>query len=148
MKALISYKKAHLNYEILEHFEAGIELFGFEVKSLRNHLGSLDGSHVTIRGGEAYLINANIPPYQQANAPKSYDPLRNRRLLLNRKELEILVGTEHQRGLTIIPISVYNKGAKLKLEIGIARGRKKYDKREVIKKRDSKREIERTLKSR
>lgn len=148
MQALISYKKASLNYEILERFEAGIELFGFEVKSLRSHLGSLDGSHVTIRGGEAYLINANIPPYQVANAPKSYDPLRNRRLLLNRKELETLAGTEHQRGLTIIPISVYNKGAKLKLEIGIARGLKKYDKREVIKKRDSKREIERTLKTR
>jgi SsrA-binding protein len=147
MQALISYKKATLNYEILKHFEAGIELFGYEVKSLRGHLGSLDGSHVTIRGGEAYLIGANIPPYQQANAPKSYEPLRNRRLLLNQKELAELAGTEHQRGLTIVPISVYNKGAKLKLAIGIARGRKKYDKREVLKKRDFKREVERTLKN-
>jgi SsrA-binding protein len=147
MSSLITYKKANLNYEILQRFEAGIELFGFEVKSIRGHLGSLDGSHVTIRGAEAFLINANIPPYQVANAPKSYNPLRNRRLLLNKKELATLASTEHQRGLTIVPISVYNKGIKLKLEIGIARGRKKYDKREVLKKRDSKREIERTLKN-
>jgi len=144
--ALLQNKKVKLNYEILKSFEAGLDLLGFEVKALRNHMGSLEGSHVTVRGGEAFLVGATIPPYQPANTPKEYDPARNRRLLLHAKELAELAGSESQRGLTIVPISVYNKGRNLKLKIAIARGKKKYDKREDLKKRTAKRDIERTLK--
>ncbi len=146
MADLLQNKKAKLNYEILETFEAGLELFGYEVKSLRAKHGSLEGAHVVIRGGEAYLIGAHIPPYQQNNSPKQYDPYRNRRLLLTKKELAELSGVERQKGLTIVPISVYNKSSKLKLSIALVRGRKKYDKRDVLKKREVNRTIERTLK--
>lgn len=146
MAPLIHNKKAHFNYEVLETFEAGMELFGFEVKALRKGQGSLDGSHVTIRGGEAYLINTHIPPYQVGNTPKDFDPRRNRRLLLTKKEIDTLSGLESQKGLTIIPISVYNRGQKIKIEIAVARPKKKYDKRESIKKRDAERDARRTLK--
>ena len=145
--SLIQNKKAYFNYEILEKIEAGIELLGFEVKSLKKGQGSLEGSHITMRGGEAFVINMQIPPYQPANTPKDYNPLRNRRLLLTKKENKSLSGEENQKGLTIIPISVYNKGKKLKLEIAIVRGKKKYDKRETIKKRDTDREMRRDLKN-
>lgn len=146
MSRLIENKKVRLNYEILEHLEAGMELFGFEVKSLRSKNGSLRGTHVTVRGGEAYIIGMHIPPYQPANTPKDYDPERNRRLLLTRKEIARLEGLESQKGLTIVPISVYSKGRKLKVEIGVARGKKKFDKRETIKKQDAKRHIDREMK--
>lgn len=144
--SLIQNKKAYFNYEILEKMEAGIELLGFEVKSLKKGQGSLEGSHITVRGGEVFVTNMHIPPYQPANTPKDYDPLRNRRLLLTKKEIDKLDGAENQKGLTIVPLSVYNKGRKLKLEIAIVRGKKKYDKRETIKKRDVDREIRRNLK--
>lgn len=144
---LIQNKKAYFNYEILERVEAGIELLGFEVKSLKSSQGSLEGAHITIRGNEAYLINMQIPPYQPANTPKDYDPMRNRKLLLTKKEIIDLGKTEGQKGLTIIPLSVYNKGRKVKLEIAVVRGKKKYDKRESIKKRDTDREIRRSLKA-
>ncbi len=144
--SLIQNKKAHFNYEITEKLEAGIELIGLEVKSLRKGQGNLEGSHVTIRGKEAYLIGMQIPPFQSANTPESYNPTRNRRLLLTKKELKELEGVEHQKGLTIVPISVYNKGRKLKVELGIARGKKRFDKRQTIKKRETDRETRRTLK--
>lgn len=146
MAALVDNKKAHFNYEILEKFEAGIELLGFEVKSLRKGQGSLEGAHITVRGGEAFMLNSHIPPFQPANTPKDYDPYRNRKLLLMKKELQKLVGAESQKGLTIVPISVYNKGHKLKVSIAIVRGKKKFDKRETIKKRETDRELRRTLK--
>jgi SsrA-binding protein len=145
--SLIQNKKAYFDYEILEKIEAGIELLGFEVKSLKKGQGSLLGSHITIRGNEAFVIGADIPPYQVANTPKEYDTKRNRKLLLNKKEITKLTEFEKQKGLTIIPLSVYNKGRKLKLEIAVVRGKKKYDKRETIKKRDTEREIRRTLKN-
>jgi len=145
--SLIQNKKAHFNYEILEKIEAGIELFGLEVKSLKKGQGSLEGAHITVRGGEAFVINMQIPPYQPANTPESYDPIRNRRLLVTKKEITRLSGEENQKGLTIVPLSVYNKGRKLKLEIAIVRGKKKYDKRETIKKRDTDREMRRDLKN-
>jgi SsrA-binding protein len=144
--SLISNKKAFFNYEIIDKLEAGIELIGLEVKSLRKGQGSLDGSHVTVRGKEAYLVGMQIPPFQSANTPESYNPTRNRRLLLTKKELKELEGVEHQKGLTIVPISVYNKGRKLKVEFGIARGKKRFDKRQTIKKRETDRETRRTLK--
>ena len=139
-------RKARFNYEILEKYEAGIELLGVEVKSVRGGQMSLEGAFVIARGGEAYLINANIPPYQVKNTPKDYDPLRNRKLLLTKKELASLSGVENSNGLTIIPLSVYNKGGKLKLVLALARGKKKFDKRQKIKERETKREVDRTLK--
>ena len=144
---LIEHKKARFDYETLEEFEAGIELLGHEVKSLRGKHGKLEGSHVIVRGGEAYIVGMSIPPYQPANVDKEYDPERSRRLLLTKKELATISAAEGQKGLTIVPISVYNKGQKLKVRIAVARGRKKYDKRDVLKKRDTKRDIERTLKN-
>lgn len=147
MSSLIQNRKAHFNYEILERIEAGIELLGFEVKSLKGGQGSLEGAHIIMRGNEAFVINMQIPPYQPANTPKDYDPIRNRKLLLTKKEIIDLGKKEGQKWLTIIPLSVYNKGKKVKLEIAVVRGKKKYDKRETIKKRDTEREIERDLKN-
>jgi len=145
MPTLVQNKKIHLNYEILEQFEAGAELFGFEVKSLRDKQGSLEGAYVIVRGGEAFLIGAHIPPYQQANTPESYDTYRNRRLLLSKKEIAKLIGAEKEKGLTITPISWYTKKKRIKLGIGIARGKKKIDKRETLKKKTAARDIDREL---
>lgn len=145
--SLIEHKKARLDYEVLNEFEAGLELLGHEVKSLRAKQGKLEGAHVVVRGGEAYLVGAHIPPYQPKNTDKEYDPARTRRLLLNKKEMVELGDAEGQKGLTIVPLRVYNKGKHLKLSIAIARGRKKFDKREVLKKRDTEREMRRTLKN-
>ncbi len=139
-------RKARFNYEILEKYEAGIELLGVEVKSVRGGQMSLEGAFIIIRGGEAYLINANIPPYQVKNTPKDYDSLRNRRLLFTKKEIIGLAGNEKNKSLTIVPISVYNKGRKIKVEIALVKGKKKFDKRETLKKRDTDREIRRVEK--
>ena len=141
-------RKARFDYEILEKYEAGIELLGTEVKSVRGGQMSLEGAFVIVRGGEAFLINSNIPPYQVKNAPKDYDPLRNRKILLTKKEISDLAGSEKNKSLTIVPISVYNKGRKIKLEIALVKGKKKFDKRETIKKRDTDREIRREYKGR
>jgi len=146
MAVYIQNKKARFNYEILDKFEAGISLLGTEVKSLKSKQGSLDGAHVIVRGKEVFLVGASISPYQPANTPKGYDPERPRKLLLTKKEIAVLADTEGKKGLTIVPISVYSKNNKLKLEFGIARGKKKHDKREDIKKRDIERDIGRTLK--
>lgn len=144
--ALIENERAKFDYYILEEMEAGLELYGFEVKSLRAKRGSLKGARVVARGGEAYLVGASIPAWQIANAPKNYDPERTRRLLLSKKEIARIASAEGQRGLTVAPISVYNRGSKLKLGIAIVRGKKKEDKRHSIRARDEKRRIERTLK--
>lgn len=144
--ALVDNSKARFNYEILETFEAGLELLGFEVKSLKMGRGELAGARVLVRAGEAFVIGFSIPPYQVGNTPEDYDPARTRRLLLNKRQIAELAKAEETKGLTIIPLSVYNKGTKLKVSIGIARGKKKYDKRETIKKRDVERELGRTLK--
>ena len=146
-ESLIKNKKAYFNYEITDKYTAGMELFGFEVKSIREKKGQLDGAYITVRGGEAYLIGASVPAYQVANAPEDYNPLRNRRILLTKKEIKELSEIEAKKGLTIVAIAVYNNNRKLKLEIGIAKGKKSFDKRESIKKRDTDREIRRTLKN-
>jgi len=148
MTFYVENRKAYFNYEFLEKYEAGIELLGPEVKSIRNGQMSLEGAFVIIRGGEAFLINANIPPYQPANIPKDYDMLRNRKLLLTKKEIKELADTGKNKSLTIMPISVYNKGRKIKMEIVLAKGKKKFDKRETIKKRESERSIRRESKER
>ncbi len=142
---LLDNRKAHFNYELLENFDAGIELLGHEVKSLRDKLGSLEGAYVIVRGNEAFLVGASIPPYQPKNAPKGYDERRNRKLILTRKEIHDLAESESKKGLTIVPISVYNKGRKLKVSLAIARGKKKFDKRETIKKREVERDIRREM---
>ena len=98
---------------------------------------SLEGAFVIIRGGETYLINANIPPYQPKNIAGDYDPLRNRKLLLTKKEISELAGSEKNKSLTIVPISVYNKNRKIKVAIALVKGKKKFDKRETLKKRDT-----------
>ena len=146
--SLINNKKAYFNYEITDSYSAGMELFGFEVKSLRKGQGSLEGAYVTIRGNEAFLVNALIPPFQEKNSPKDYNPRRNRRLLLTKKEIKKLGDIEKTKGLTIVPISVYNKGRVLKIDLGVGKGKKKYDKRETLKKQTTKRETEREFKDR
>lgn len=143
---LIDNKKAAFNYEILDRFEAGVVLLGYEVKSIRQKKGSLRGAYVSMQNEEAYLRGALIPPYQPRNTPAEYNPKRQRKLLLTKNELKKLIGTEKEKGLTLIPLSLYNKKGKIKVEVAIARGKKKHDKRELIKKRDSEREIARTLK--
>lgn len=147
MSEITTNKKAYFDYEILETYEAGIELLGLEVKSIKAGYINLTGSHVIIRHNEAWLINTDITPYQPANTPSDYDQKRNRRLLLHAEEIKELIGKTHEKGLTIIPLKVYNKGRRIKIELGLGRGKKKYDKRQVIKKREAKREIDRTLKN-
>ena len=148
MANLLDNPKAGFDYELLEQLEAGLELTGFEVKAVRLGRGKLVGARVLIRGGEAYLIGAEIAPYQAGNLPPDYEAGRAIKLLLTQKELYQLADVENQNGLTIIPLSVYNKGGKLKLKIALARGKKKQDKRQNIKKRETEREIARTLKKR
>ncbi|MEX2514666.1 MAG: SsrA-binding protein SmpB [Candidatus Paceibacterota bacterium] len=144
---LLRNKTARRDVAIQQTYEAGIELFGFEVKSLRKKEGSLKGSHVVVRGGEAWLTNAHIPPFQPANAPEDFDTYRTRRLLLHADEIAELAGYEKQNGVALVPIRLYNSGGRIKLEIGVGRGKKSYDKREDIKRRDMKREVDRTLKN-
>lgn len=145
--ALVENPRVRFDYHILEEMEAGLELLGPEVKSLRGKRGSLKGARVVARGNEAYLVGASIPLWQMANAPKSYDAERTRRLLLSKKEIAHISSAEGQKGLTIVPISVYNKGRKLKLLVAIVRGKKKEDKRHTIRTREEKRRIDRTLKN-
>ncbi len=146
--SLITNHKASFNHEILDKYSAGIELFGFEVKALKQSHGSLEGAHVTVRGNEAFVVGMFIPPYQAGNTPTDYDPYRNRKLLLKKAEIFDLTHIESTKGLTIVPLSVYNKGSKVKLDIASVKGKKKFDKRETIKKRESGRDIERDLKDR
>lgn len=144
---LVQHKKARLDYEILEEYEAGIELLGLEVKSLRAGHAKLEGSHIVVRGGEAYVVGMVISPYQPSNTPVEYDPNRSRKLLLTKKEISQIAAAEGQKGLTVVPLSVYNKGGRLKMRIAVARGKKKFDKRAALKKRDTERDIRRTLKN-
>jgi SsrA-binding protein len=146
MPTHLENRRARFDYDILETTEAGLELFGFEVKALKSGRGNIAGSRVLIRGNEAFVVGMDIPPYQPQNTPEDYDPARTRRLLLHHKELAYLAGKTKEKGLTLVPISVYTKGNIVKLEFGIARGKKAYDKREDIKEREAKRHIERTLK--
>ena len=121
--SLVEYKKARLKYAILESFEAGLALTGGEVKSLREKRGSLEGARVVVRGGEAWLTGATIPPYQANNAPAGYDPERARRLLLTKKEIAELAAAEERKGLTIVPLEVYTKGRLVKARVAIVRGK-------------------------
>lgn len=145
MKPLAENRKAYFNYEILEKYNAGISLIGQEVKSIKQGHMSLEGSYVVIRGGEAFLLGAHVPPYQPKNAPKDYDPERTRKLLLRKDELRYLIGKTQEKGLTLLPLKVYTLKSNIKLEFALARGKKKKDKRETIKKREAEREIQREM---
>ena len=134
-------RRATFDYEILERFEAGLVLNGQEVKSIQNGRCNIAGSQVLFRGGIPYLVGVDIPAYQAGNAP-DYDPLRTRALLLNKKEVNQLFDASEQK-LTLIPLKLYNKGRRIKVEIGIARRRKKSDKREILRKKADIREIRR-----
>lgn len=145
MKVLAENKKAYFNYQILEKFEAGIALIGQEVKSIKSRGVSLAGSYVTVKDEELFWVGAKIPPYQPKNALPDYNPERLRKLLLKKSEIKYLIGKSKQKGLTMVPLRVYTKDGRIKLEFGIAKGRKKPDKRELIKKREAEREIKREL---
>jgi SsrA-binding protein len=148
MGILAENKKAYFDYEVLEKFEAGLALLGQEVKSLRTRHVNLAGSYVVLRNQELFWIGANISPYQPKNSPANYNPERDRKLLLRKEEIKALLGRTKEKGLTLIPLKVYTKNAKIKLEFGLARGKRKADKREAIKKRDIQQDIERELQSR
>lgn len=146
MKLLAKNKRATYDYQVEEKLVAGLELFGAEVKSIKAGHASLKGSFINIRGGQAYLTNAQVTPYKNS-ADKSLDPTRSRKLLLHRKELEQLAG-RIQDGRTIIPIALLQDRRLIKVEIGVARGKKEYDKRATIKERQSQREAARQVRAR
>ena len=148
MPILAVNKRANFDYEISDVYEAGLVLFGHEVKSIKTGHISLKGSFVTLKSGkknsELYLVNAHIPLYNKATTIKSYEPTRPRKLLLHKNEIKKLIGKRQEQGLTLIPMKVYTKRGLIKLEFGVGRGKKKVDKRETIKKREIDRQI-RTL---
>ncbi len=140
--------KAHFDYHILETLEAGLVLAGHEVKSIKAGRCSIKGAYVKIMGGEAWLLGATVSPYQAGNVPPDYDQQRSRKLLFKKKELNYLTGKSQEKGLTLVPVKLYNKNGLIKLEVGVGRGKKKTDKREKIIERETQRKIERTLKQR
>lgn len=146
MKVYAENKKAYYDYEVLEKFEAGLVLIGQEVKSIKNGHITLTASYVVFKEGEPNLVGAKIPAYQPKNAPVDYNPEQSRKLLLNKKEINYLIGKVQQKGFALIPLKVYEKNGRIKLEFGLARGKKKFDKKEKIKKRDVDRDIRRELK--
>lgn len=143
MKVYSENKKANFNYEVLEKFEAGLVLTGQEVKSIRLGRMTLDASYVVFKGQEPYLIGSKVPAYQPKNTPDSYNPENTRKLLLGKSEINYLFGKTSKTGLTLVPLKVYSNGAKIKLEFGLAKPKKRFDKREDIKKREHEREIAR-----
>jgi SsrA-binding protein len=148
MPTLVDYKKAHFNYEILEKYEAGIELVGHEVKALKSGKGSLEGAYVIVRGGEAYVVGMLISPYQEKNTPKDYEPRRNRRLILTKKEIAELASNDGGNSKTLIPISIFTKGNLVKISIAIVKGKKQFDKRASIKEREVNRTVRREFSDR
>ncbi len=138
---LVENKKIGMTYVITETIQAGMELFGFEVKSLRQKLGSLEGARIIVRGGEVFLVGSYIPPYQAANTPKSYDPYRTRRLLLTKAEIERLHGTEKAKTLTLVPNSLYLSKNLVKCGVALCKKKNAGDKREDIKKDIARREL-------
>ncbi len=146
MTTLIDNRKALFNYEIIEKYEAGIELHGYEVKSIKSGRAILAGAFAIVRGGQVYLMNMQIPPYQVGNTREDYDPTRTRKLLLSKKQIREIAPSDNMKGLTLVPLSLYSKGRLIKVELAVVKGKKNYDKRETIKKRDIDREIGREYK--
>jgi SsrA-binding protein len=147
MKIVCQNKKAYYDYFIEESIEAGIQLVGTEVKSLREGNANLKDSYIIIKNSEVFLFNCHISPYSHGNI-LNHDPLRTRRLLLHKKEIERLKGKIQQKGYTLIPLKIYFKGPYAKVEIGLAKGKRQYEKRETIKEREARRDIERAMRSR
>jgi SsrA-binding protein len=141
---IVSNRKARHDYEILEKLEAGIVLLGTEIKSLRNGKANLQDSYALLKNGEVWLIGMHIGAYDQGSY-NNHDPLRSRKLLLQKKQILKMVGRIKEKGLTLIPLSVYFKGPYAKVELGIARGKRSFDKREAIKKRESARDLKRAM---
>ena len=147
MKIISQNRKAYHDYHIEDTLEAGIVLSGTEVKSLRDGRANLKDSYVIVKGGEAYLLNCHISPYSHGNI-MNHEPLRTRKLLLHRKEIDRLRGKIEAKGYTLIPLKLYFKGSFAKVEIGLARGKKFFEKRDTIKEREARREIEKAIKTR
>ncbi len=147
MATLADNKRARFDYEILETIEAGIALFGHEVKSVKTGHVSLRGSFVTIRGNDLVLTNALIPFYPFAGDPSSYDPTRPRRLLVKRNEAKRLIGKVRTNGLTLVPLRVYTKRRLVKVEFALAKGKREYDKRATTQKREANRKIARAMRN-
>jgi SsrA-binding protein len=147
IKIVCQNRKAYHDYSIEETIEAGIQLLGTEVKSLREGKANLKDSYVLIKDSEVILLNCHISPYSHGNI-LNHDPLRTRKLLLHRKEIERLRGKMQQKGYTLIPLKIYFKGSYAKVEIGLAKGKRQYEKRETIKEREAKRAIEKAMKNR
>jgi len=141
-KIVATNKKARFNYELLENYEAGISLLGSEVKSIRAGKVDLKEGYVKIENCEIFLYNVNVAAYEHIS-DKQYDPLRKRKLLLHRSEIKKIADKVSQKGVALVPVELYMKDGKVKLEISLARGKKTYDKREAIKEREMKREMER-----
>jgi len=148
MPTLVTNRRAKYDYTILEKFEAGLILAGSEVKAIKKGHMSLRGSYVTINEKEVWLINSLVSPYQPKNTPEDYDPNRSRKLLLHQKEILSLIVKKKQKGLTLVPLRVYTKHNRIKLEFALGQGKGKIDKREKIKQRETKRSIDRVLKNR
>ncbi|GAB4538354.1 MAG: SsrA-binding protein SmpB [Pleurocapsa sp.] len=146
IKIINDNRKARYLYEILETYEAGIELVGTEVKSIRAGKVNLRDGYAMIRNGEAWLLNVHISPYQAGGVYFNHEPRRNRKLLLHRQEINRLIGQVEQKGLTLVPLKMYFKGGWVKVVIGLGRGKKLHDKRETIKRRQDKREMARATK--
>ena len=145
IKLVANNKKAYHDYFILEKYEAGISLVGTEVKSLRVGKCSIKEAYVRIENGEVFVVGMNISPYEQGNI-FNRDPLRVRKLLLHKSEINKLIGDTAEKGITIMPLQVYFKDGRAKIEIGLAKGKKNYDKRQDIAKKDARREVERDFK--
>jgi len=146
-RVTISNRKARHDYFILEALEAGIVLTGTEVKSLRKGNANLQDSYAELRNGEIWLEGMHISPYEQGNI-NNHEPRRKRKLLIQRKQIRKLIGTMKEKGLTLVPLSVYFKGPYAKVELAVVRGKKSYDKRDAIAKRDAERDIARAKRSR
>lgn len=146
-KNIATNRKAHFNYEIVEKIEAGLVLLGTEVKALRDAKANLSDSYVHFRNNEAYLINCHISPYPNAG-PFNHEPLRPRKLLLNRSEMDKLESKIQEKGFTLVPIKMYFKRGRAKVELGLGRGKKLYDKRETTKRREQDREMSKAMKRR
>ena len=140
-------RRARHAYHILERVEAGIALTGTEVKSLRDGGGNLREAYAVLRDGEVFLVGANIAPYKQGNI-QNHDPVRDRKLLLHRREIDKFAGKASQQGYTLVPLKLYFKAGRAKIEIAVARGKKQYDKRDVKKKAEAAREIRKAMKDR
>jgi len=146
MKVFAENRKARFDYEILETFEAGLVLTGTEVKSIREGRVSLKDAYVDVRNGELYLVNMYVAPYPMAAEIFQHDPERPRKLLLHRYEINRIIGKLSQRGFTAVPLKLYARGPWIKAEIALVRGKRKYEKRESIRRRELEREIERARK--